>query len=502
MTHAGSSIFFIIGFIVYIAIMIFVGWYFSKGKTEGQNFLTGGAQLPFYLIFSTVAASLIGTGTSMGATANGFKSGWGGSAYAVGCVAGILVMLLFCSARKYNLLTMAEEAQFYYGGNKIIRNVMGIMMFVVQIVWLGNHMNGGSKYLSYVTGLPSLSAKIITALAFAVYVFIGGYLAVVWTDLFQLAIILIGFTAITVKAIPAAGGYAAIATAYEAAGNSGAMSFLGITSLGIMPALALMVSTGMGVIGSPTHRIRIYTAATDKVAKKAFLTSAAVFAIFCVVPSLIGMSAFTIATQKGASSILANPDYAFSFMATEVLGPVLGLFFLIAGLSATLSSGDSDALCGVTVIMTDVIPALTGRKIDEREYKKYSRISLIVLLALSFVATLYANDVIGYINSVIGSLLPGLAVTMLLGKLWKRATWQGGLAAILTGTLFGVLFLAVPSITASINAAFGGPAIPASFISLAGGILVSLCTPVNTVSDEEALKSVIASRGNALHTNQ
>ena len=54
-------------------------------------------------------------------------------------------------------------------------------------------------------------------LAFGVYVYVGGYLAVVWTDLIQLGILLVGFCAIIVKAIPAAGGWAAIEAAYTAA---------------------------------------------------------------------------------------------------------------------------------------------------------------------------------------------------------------------------------------------------------------------------------------------
>ena len=62
---------------------------------------------------------------------------------------------------------MSEEAQYYYGGKKIIRQVMGFMMFVIEIIWLGNHLNGGAKYLAYVTQLPDVTCKIITVLASA-----------------------------------------------------------------------------------------------------------------------------------------------------------------------------------------------------------------------------------------------------------------------------------------------------------------------------------------------
>lgn len=111
-------------------------------------------------------------------------------------------MLLFTKAKNKGFLTMSEEAQYYYGGKKIIRQVMGFMMFVIEIIWLGNHLNGGAKYLAYVTQLPDVTCKIITVLGFGIYVFIGGYMAVVTTDAVQFIAILIGFLTIAVRAIP------------------------------------------------------------------------------------------------------------------------------------------------------------------------------------------------------------------------------------------------------------------------------------------------------------
>ena len=262
---------FIGGFIAWICFMIFVGWITSRGKNEGSSFLTGGGNLGFFLIFCTVGATMIGTGSSMGAIGNGFNHGWGGAIYGLGASAGILSMLLFTKAKNKGFLTMSEEAQYYYGGKKIIRQVMGFMMFVIEIIWLGNHLNGGAKYLAYVTQLPDVTCKIITVLGFGIYVFIGGYMAVVTTDAVQFIAILIGFLTIAVRAIPLAGGYQNVVDTFTAAGKPGAMTFYGLGSYGVMAAIALVLSTAMGVIGTPTHRTRIYTSKDEKTARKAFL---------------------------------------------------------------------------------------------------------------------------------------------------------------------------------------------------------------------------------------
>ena len=417
---------FIGGFIAWICFMIFVGWITSRGKNEGSSFLTGGGNLGFFLIFCTVGATMIGTGSSMGAIGNGFNHGWGGAIYGLGASAGILSMLLFTKAKNKGFLTMSEEAQYYYGGKKIIRQVMGFMMFVIEIIWLGNHLNGGAKYLAYVTQLPDVTCKIITVLGFGIYVFIGGYMAVVTTDAVQFIAILIGFLTIAVRAIPLAGGYQNVVDTFTAAGKPGAMTFYGLGSYGVMAAIALVLSTAMGVIGTPTHRTRIYTSKDEKTARKAFLGQGILLFGWSFVTAIIGMSCFTIATMNGDT--LASGDYAFAYMATNALPPIIGMMFMICGLSATMSSGDSDAISGVTILLTDVYPSVTGKTIKEEDYAKYSRIALICTLGAAFFITLFVNDVIGYISTIVGAFLPGVAVAMLLGRFWKRVNWQGGLA--------------------------------------------------------------------------
>ncbi len=482
---------FVGGFIVWIAIMIAVGYFTSRKKVSGSDFLTGGGNLSFFLIFCTVGATMIGTGSSMGAISNGFKAGWGGAIYGLGASGGILLMLLFTSAKKKGFITMSEEAQYYYGGKSIMRKVMGFMMFVIEIIWLGNHMNGGATYLQFVTNLPLPLCKLITMLGFGIYVFLGGYFAVVTTDAVQFIFILIGFVLIAFRALPAAGGYGAVKSAFEAAGNGGAMSFYGLKSYGVLAAIALVLSTLMGVIGTPTHRTRIYTSKDEGVAKKAFLGQGILLFVWSFITAIIGMSAFAIAAQKGVD---IKPDHAFSFMATEALGPIIGLFFMIAGLSATMSSGDSDAISGVTILMTDVYPAVTGKRIKDEDYPKYSRIALIIMLALAFFVTLFVQNVIGYISTIVGGFLPGVAVAMFLGKLWKRVTWQGGLACIISGTALGLLNLLVKPFSAFISANLGGIAIPATVIPLICGIVVSLITPEDKTSEEDRLAQVFADR--------
>ncbi len=492
--------FFLVGFAVYVVLMIFVGYLSSRGKSSGKGYLTGGGQLPFFLIFATMGATLIGTGSSIGATSNGFKMGFGGAAYGLGAALGVLSLAWIAKRtklREKNFVTMAEEAQFHYNGNKLVKNVMSIMMYIIEVVWLGNHINGGATYLSYVTGLDAVTSKAIAVLAFGVYVIIGGYLAVVWTDLIQLTILIIGFVAITAICIPMAGGWSGITETVTAAGMEGSLTFYGVGTMGVMALVSLIWSIFIPCWGTPTYRMRVYTAKDNKTATNALKTSGLLLLGFSLLPAIIGMAAFTIATNNNITSVLEHPDFAFTYIATTALGPMLGLLFMISGLSATMSSGDSDAIAGVTIAIQDIYPILTGKSLPEEKVGKWSRIMTVVTLLLAFCATLFAQDVIGYISNVIGSIIPGVSIAMVLGALWKRATWQGGLASVGVGTFFGVLYLFVAPFQEWIVGIFTGPAIPATIVALVAEVIVSLCTKKEEMSEEERMALVVESRGTA-----
>ena len=482
------------GFVLWMVFIVAVGFFGSRGKRDGEKFLTGGSDMNLFLIFCTLGATIIGTGSSIGAIGDGFSHGWGGAIFGLGSALGLLCLTIFVPIRKKNFITMSQEAQYYYGGKPIVRQVMGLMMFLIEIVWLGNHINGGSKYLSYVLGIDPTWCKLITVCGFGAYVFIGGYVAVVKADVIQFCAIIGGFSLIAWKAIPLAGGYQEIANVFTAAGKAGAMDFYGLGSYGVLAAVALVFSTVMGVLGTPTYRTRIYTSKDEKVARRAFLGQSGMMFLWSFVTAVIGMSAFAIMKHNGDT--LASCDYAFSYMATHVLGPAVGLMFMICGMSATMSSGGSDAISGVTILLTDVYPSVTGRKISQKNYAKVSRLALLVALAIAFVITIFVTDVIAYIQKVVGAFLPGVGVTMLMGRLWKRATWQGALATIGTGTIFGLAIVCMPAFADWIKGAFGGPAIPATALSLAAGVVASLVTPRDTTSEAERLASVLASEKN------
>ncbi|MUL42885.1 sodium:solute symporter family protein [Streptomonospora sp. PA3] len=476
----GSPVY-LIAFIGALVVMLGIGVWVARRTSSGEDFLLAGRKLGTPLLMGTTLATLVGTGSSLGAVGFAYENGWAGALYGIGGAAGVIGLIwLFSDVRRHGFMTFAEELSFYFGANRLIKGVVSIIMLLASVGWLGAHIMGGALYLSYLTGMEPTLAKIVVALGFGLYTVIGGYLAVVVTDALQGTILFVGFTVLAAVAFVQAGGFSGI----EQGASAEATSMLGIEGLGVLPAISLALVIAVGVLATPSYRQRIYSAADVGTVRRSFGLAALLFAVFAVLPAVAGLAAHAI--EPG----LENPDTAFPMLATTVFPVWLGAFLLIAGLSATMSSGDSDAVAGVTILLRDVVQLVTGRLPQAEHMVRYSRIALVCVLALALAGALIADTIIEYITMMISTVLTGLLVASLLGKFWRRSTWQGGLAAMIGGSATS---LAVQNIAAWTEF-WGNPVIPSLVVALAAGVLVSLVTPRSTVTREEALRLLAEER--------
>jgi len=434
---------FLVGFIIYALAMIWLGWYVSRHQKSGEDFLLGGRSLPLFLTLGSTVATMVGTGSSMGAVGFGYSNGWAGMLYGVGGAIGILLVAwLFAPVRKLRFMTMSEELSYYTGGSHLIKNLVGIMIFIASIGWLGAHILGGSMYLAWATGINLTVAKIIIAMAFAIYVIIGGYSAVVWTDTIQALILFFGFILMAILAVVHVGGWDAIVQAMDPK----AMSLFAVDKLGTIPALSLAMVIGVGVLATPSYRQRIYSGKDVSSVRRSFVYTGVLYLFFSVLPAIIGMAAW--------------------------------------------SSASSDAIAAVAIMMRDVYTLVTGKMPPAHKAITLSRWMLAFVIGLAMIFALTSNDIISYITKMISMLMSGLFVCSILGRFWLRFNWQGALTALLSGMLVSIVVL----VKADWLAYWGNPCIPSVVGSFVSAIFVTVMTPASKISRQQALEMITQER--------
>lgn len=472
---------FLISFGVYVLFLIWLGWIVSRKQKDGDDFLLAGRSLPLLLTLGTTVATMVGTGSSMGAVGFGYANGWAGALYGMGGAIGILLTAWwFAPTRDLQFMTMSEELSYYVGASRAVKNIVGVLIFLACIGWLGAHILGGGMYLAWIANIDSSTAKIIIAVGFSIYVVIGGYSAVVWTDTIQAIILFVGFILMALFAIDKVGGWDILMNAQPVEN----ISFFAIEKVGALHALSLVMVVAVGVLATPSFRQRIYSGESVSSVRKSFVMSGGLYLFFSFIPALIGMAAFAL--NPG----LDNRNFAFPFLALEVLPLYIGIIVLIAGLSATMSSASSDAIAGVAILLRDIFIIFTGRSPAKEKMIGYSRIGIVFVTGLALAFALASDDIISYITNMISTVMSGMFACGVLGKFWQRYTWQGAIASLVGASATSFAIMLTPTAMASL----GNPILPSVGVALCAGILVSLVTPRNTTSPEQALVLLAAQR--------
>ncbi|MCB8889589.1 sodium:solute symporter family protein [Vreelandella malpeensis] len=478
---------FLAAFVGYIAVMIVFGWYVSRHKRgNGDDFLLGGRSVPLFLTVGTTVATMVGTGSSMGAVGFGYANGWAGALYGLGGAVGVLLLALcFAPVRKLRFMTMSEELSYYVGANRWVRNIVACLIYIASIGWLGAHILGGGLYLSWMAGIDLVTARILVALGFGIYCVIGGYFAVIWTDTVQAVILFVGFMLMAVLALSEVGGMSGLTTNM----SPEAVSFLGIAQIGALPALSLAAVIAIGVLATPSFRQRIYSGRSVRSVRRSFVITGVLYLGFAMIPAVIGMATHALNPD------LENSNYAFPFLATEILPLGLGLLLLVAGLSATMSSASSDAIAGVSTVIRDLYVLVRGHAPSAGNVVRFSRIALVGTILLALLFALASDNVITYITRMISTIMSGLFVSALLGRFWQRYNWQGCLATLASASATSLIIIG----HADWNAFWGNPSLPAVIVATIVGVVVSLITPASTVTHQQALALIDKERERMEH---
>lgn len=476
-----SPVLFLTCFGIYVVAITVFGSWIARRQQSGDEFLLGGRSLPLYLTLGTTIATVIGTGSSMGSVGRAYSAGWMGSFFGLGSFIGIfLTAKLFAPERRHRFMTMAEELSSYVGGNRVVSSLVGVFTYLACVGWLGAHILGGGRYLQYVTGIDTGLALVLIALGFAIYSTIGGYRAVVWTDTIQAVVLFVGFLLTAFFAYRSAGGIQGLQETHALLSKNGVVP----TGPSFLPGISLVVAITVSILATPSFRQRIYSGNSVGEIKKAFYISAVLAISFAVLPSIIGMAAFR------HNSELANSDLAFPYMATEMLPLALGLLTLLAGLSATMSSASSDAISGVAIAVRDIYEIIFKRLPKATSVVRLSRIALASTTLLALGMAYSADDILGYIRDMISLFITGMCVCGVLGKTWPRYNASGAIASLVGAFVTALIFRFQPEWTAY----WGGSILPALALSSALGIVVTLITPPESLSQEEVVEQLSEKR--------
>ncbi|HEX2603590.1 MAG TPA: sodium:solute symporter family protein [Oxalicibacterium sp.] len=433
--------------VLYLAGTLALGVWAGTRIKNTSDFAVAGRSLPLIMVVTTTFATWFGAETVMGIPARFVQGGFNAVVEdPFGAGTCLILVGLFFAARLYkqNLLTIGDFYRLRYG--KGVEVFCSVAIIISYLGWVAAQITALGLVFNVLTGgaMSETMGMIVGTLAVLVYVVIGGFLAVAWTDFIQMIVLVIGLSVIAFFSANLAGGADHV---FALATEKDLWKFLPEPSFTEMAGfIAAGLTMMLGSIPQQDVFQRVMSAKDAKTARNGAVIGGVSYILFAFVPMFIVAAAVVV---MGSSAMdMVKDDYQ-RLLPTFVLTRmplIMQIFFFGALLSAIKSTSSATLLAPSTSFVENILKNLRPRMTD-REQLFAMRATLVVfaVLVLTYAIAMRGTSIYDLVSAAYQVTLVGAFVPLVMGLYWKRATTQGAIFSLAAGVIVWIWFF--PQIT-------------------------------------------------------
>ena len=493
----------LIAFILYLALMVFVGIRSAKKNNSASDFFLGGRKLGPWVTALSAEASDSSAWLLMGLPGlcymGGFKETfWTALGLIVGTYLSWLIIakpLRKCSIAYEDSITIPEFLTKRFHDKSHVLSIVSVIFIVIFFtIYTASGFVACAKLFRSVFGLNWNIGLLIGFIIILSYTIMGGYSAVCTTDFIQGSLIFIAFVISSLVIVISLGGVGNAVgqvqdfTAKAMNGEFGSAMLNAVSAnKSFSPLSAISAfSWCLGYFGMPHIIVRFMGCRSNKE-----LSTARRVGIIWMIIAYIGT--FIIGTLGTAyllnhGVLLGAKAEEVSIVGLKVLGSgtqeavfsetMLKMFpaflagiFMCGILAASMSTADSQLLSASSAVAQDIFKGLIKKDADDKTVLRLSRISVFVI---ALVGLLLAMDQDSSIFGLVSYAWAGFGATfgplIILALYWKKGTAKGAIAGLICG---GVTVVAWHNLHGGIFDVY--EILPAFIICLVVTVVVSLC---------------------------
>ncbi|MAL04159.1 MAG: sodium/proline symporter PutP, partial [Arenimonas sp.] len=431
-----------ITFAIYLLGMVgigFVAWYSTKNF---DDYLLGGRSLGSFVTALSAGASDMSGWLLLGLPGAFYLGGLSEAWIAVGLVIGawanwryIAAPLRLYTERSQNALTLPDYfTHRFEDRNKVLRSVSAAIILVFFAVYCAAGMVGGARLFESVFEVPYEQAIWYGAGATILYTFVGGFLAVSWTDAVQATLMFFALILTPVLVVIKIGGPETSLALVEQVNPENLQFLKGATVLGVISLLAW----GLGYMGQP-HILARFMAADSVRTIKPARRIAMSWMILCLAGAM-GVGFFGIAwfeaNPAGSADVAENPERVFIELSTLLFNPWVAGVLLSAILAAVMSTLSSQLLVCSSAVSEDFYKGFLRPKAGQKELVWVGRFSVLAVAVLAiWLAADPDSRVLGLVSYAWAGFGAAFGPVVVLSLFWKGTTRNGALAGMIVGAL-------------------------------------------------------------------
>lgn len=438
-----------ITFGLYLIAVLGIGFIAYFSTRNFSDYILGGRSLGAFVTAMSAGASDMSGWLLMGLPgaiyASGLIEGW----IAIGLTIGAYFNWLLVSGRlrvhtelNNNALTLPEYFAHRFGQHGKLMKVVSasIILFFFTIYCASGVVAGARLFQSLFEGMNYEQAMWLGAGATIVYTFIGGFLAVSWTDTLQATLMIFALILAPVMVWLTLGGTdqinAAIATASTQSGISYG-SLMPSDTMGWLTAISA-AAWGLGYFGQPHILARFMAADSVKALHKARRIGMT-WMIVClggaVAVGYFGIAYFG-AHPDQVGTMGGKNERIFIALTTLLFNPWIVGVILSAILAAVMSTLSCQLLLCSSAITEDFYKGFLRPNASQAELVWLGRIMVLVISVIAiWIATDPNSQVLKLVENAWAGFGAAFGPVVILSLFWQRMTAKGAIAGMITGAL-------------------------------------------------------------------
>src|SRR6266496_4270822 len=199
---------------VYFLVVFGIGFYFSRKERTSEQYFLAGRDVGWFFIGASLFVSNISTEHFIGLSGTGASSGLAvGHFEWLACL--ILLILGWVFVPFYlrsNVFTMPEFLERRFSRSCAVY-LASISIIAYVFTKISVQLYAASVVLERVAGWSLWKTAVVLVIATGVYTIAGGLAAVIYTDMVQTMILIIGAVLLTIIGLKEVGGFAALRAA-------------------------------------------------------------------------------------------------------------------------------------------------------------------------------------------------------------------------------------------------------------------------------------------------
>ena len=425
-------------FIVYIFSMLVIGIIAARSTSTLNDYVLGGRKLGRVITGLSAGASDMSGWLLMGVPGAVFTSGIAVAWMPIGLTIGQWCNFKFVAARLRSFTQNASEALTlpdYFAARfkdkyRITAIVSSIIILIFFVVYCGSGMVSGARLFEQTFQMDYHNALLIGAVSTILYVCIGGFLAVSWTDAVQ-ATLMIFALIITPIIIVTDCGSITDANAVVAAKSADMVDIFKGTSIIGMISLA---GWGLGYVGQPHILVRFMAANSVRCMGGARRICISWMALCLLGAMLVGFYGVAFAERHGIT--VDNPEQIFIIATQTLFTPWIAGILLSAILAAVMSTLSCQLLVASTTLTADFYRTALRPHASQTELVWVGRAMLLLVAIIAYIIAWDPNSgILKLVSYAWAGFGAAFGPTVVFSVFWRKMTLPAAILGMITGAV-------------------------------------------------------------------